>query len=118
MMLRLRTFGGLVLERDGTPLAGPASQRRRLALLAYLAGAGDRPVPRDKLIAVLWPERDAERGRHSLSQLIYSLRNDLGAAVVLSEADDVRLSSSLIESDLRQFERAMAGREWAAAAEL
>ena len=76
---RLRTFGSIAIERDGLPLAGRATQRRRLALLALLASAGPRGVRRDKLLAYLWPESDAEQGRHSLSQTLYSLRQELGS---------------------------------------
>ena len=44
-MLRLMTFGGLTLLRDGAPHVGPASQRRRLALLALVAVAGKKGLP-------------------------------------------------------------------------
>ena len=117
-MLRLRTFGGIALERDGRPLEGPASQRRRLALLVYLAAAGDRPMPREKLIALLWPERDGERGRHSLSQLLYSLRADLGAGALVGGMDEVRLDPSRVGSDLTEFREAVAQRKWEVASEL
>ena len=50
-MLRLNTFGGLVLQQDGQLHTGPASQRRRLALLAVVAAAGQRGASRDKLLA-------------------------------------------------------------------
>lgn len=116
-MLRLRAFGGLALERDGRPLAGPASQRRRLGLLAYLAAA-DRAVPREKLIALLWPERDTERGRHSLSQLLYSLRADVGPDALIGGVDEVGLDRNRVGSDLADFAAALAGRDWEAAAAL
>src|SRR5215207_4630906 len=48
-MFRLRAFGGLTLERDGAPYVGPATQRRRLAVLAVLA-ASDAGVSRDRLV--------------------------------------------------------------------
>ena len=65
-MLRLNTFGGLVLQQDGQLHTGPASQRRRLAVLAVVAAAGRRGISREKLVSLLWPESDAEAGRHSL----------------------------------------------------
>lgn len=95
-MFRLRTLGGLFLERDGRPLEGRATQRRRLALLAYLAAARDRPVRRDKIVALLWPERDEERGRHSLSQLVSALRRELGEAAIMTGVDEVRLDPAIV----------------------
>ena len=38
-MLRFKTLGQAYLERDGTRVAGAASQPRRLALLAIIAAA-------------------------------------------------------------------------------
>ena len=110
-MNRLRTFGSIALERDGLPLAGRATQRRRLALLALLASAGSRGVRRDKLLAYLWPESDAEQGRHSLSQTLYSLRQELGADVILAGVDDVRLNAALLPSDLGEFEEALGAKQ-------
>ena len=75
-MFRLRTLGGLTLERDGAPYSGPATQRRRLAILALLAAA-DAPVSRDRLMAHLWPEADPERARHSLDDALSALRREL-----------------------------------------
>ena len=43
-MLRINTFGGLSLRQGDAPLTGAPSQRRRLALLAILAAAGDQGV--------------------------------------------------------------------------
>ncbi|MDB4899483.1 MAG: transcriptional activator protein, partial [Gemmatimonadetes bacterium] len=71
-MLRLITFGGLTLLDDGTPVTGAASQRTRLAILAILAASGSAGVSRDKVVAWIWPESDAERARHGLTQAIYA----------------------------------------------
>ena len=63
--------------RDGVAVSGAAAQPRRLALLAILAAAGDTGVSRDKLLALLWPESDADSARHALSQLLFLVRRDL-----------------------------------------
>ena len=56
-MFRLQTFGGLALtDPAGSPLP---VQRRRLAILALLAAAGEAGLRRDKLIARLWSESSA-----------------------------------------------------------
>src|SRR5690242_10683406 len=107
-ILRLRTFGGVALKDGDRSLDGPLTQRRRLALLAMLAVAGDAGVSRDKLIAQLWPETDTERARHSLRQWIFLLRRDLGGDDdVLLGTTDLRLNPQLISSDVGDFEQAI-----------
>src|SRR4051812_9856438 len=107
MTLRLRTFGAVHLERDGTPLGGAHSQRRRLALLAYLTAA-DRPViPRSRVLAILWPESDDASARHSLSQLLYALRQDLPAGAITADTETVRLDPAALPSDVQDFDVAL-----------
>jgi DNA-binding SARP family transcriptional activator/TolB-like protein len=107
-MLRLRTFGGLSLEgaRSG---GATAMGRRPLALLALLAVAGERGLSRDKVIALLWPERDEERGRNSLSQALSSLRREIANGEPVSGLAEVRLNPDVISSDVEEFERYIAG---------
>jgi DNA-binding SARP family transcriptional activator len=103
-MIRLRTFAAVRLERDGIPMTGRNTQRRRLALLAFLASARRKPVSRDRLLGLLWPERDADRGRHALAQLVYELRRDLGQSVIVNGGDDLLLDDTCITSDVTEFE--------------
>ena len=105
MALRLETFGGLTLF--GAALPASAHQRRRLALLALLAAAGARGVSRDRIIALFWPERSAESGRHSLEQLLYSLRRSLGARSFVG-VDPVVLDPLVVPSDVAEFRAALA----------
>ena len=106
MTLRLRTFGAVYLERDGVPLGGVHSQRRRLALLAYLAAAGGAAITREKLIALLWPDSDEASAKHSLSQLLYSLRQGNPDAILV-DSDTVRLDPALLPSDTHAFDAAL-----------
>src|SRR5688572_28508172 len=106
MTLRLRTFGAVYLERDGAPLGGAHSQRRRLALLAYLSASDSAAIAREKLIALLWLESDESSGRHSLSQLLYAIRRDLGTEVLVVDSEVVRLNRALLGSDVRAFDDA------------
>jgi len=103
MTLLLRTFGAVYLERDGTPLGGAHSQRRRLGLLAYLASADGAVITRAKLIALLWPESDEASGRHSLSQLLYALRHDLGNQAISIDSETARLDPAMLPSDVHAF---------------
>ncbi len=115
-MLYISTFGRLSVTADGRPVAGAASQPRRLALLAMLACAGDRGLTRDKLIAFFWPDADEERARRGLSQAIYALRQDLGSEEALVGTKDLRLDPDLIASDVAEFEAAIGGSDWERAA--
>jgi serine/threonine-protein kinase len=106
-MLRLNTFGGLILQQDGQLHTGPASQRRRLALLAVVAAAGHRGASRDKLLALLWPDADPESARHSLYQALHAIRRSLGSDEVFQGSSTLRLNPALITSDVGEFEEAI-----------
>ncbi|HJS47860.1 MAG TPA: BTAD domain-containing putative transcriptional regulator [Gemmatimonadales bacterium] len=117
-MLRLLTLGGLALEVDGSLVTGALTQRRRLAILALLAVARERGVPRDRLLALLWPERDGERAAHVLTQLLYAQRRDAGADGLFLGTKTLRLNPEVMTSDLAQFEAALAVGDGAAALQL
>lgn len=105
-MLRIITFGGCLLRRDdGTEIPVP---RRRMALLVVVTAAGSRGVSRDKLLHLLWPELDEERGRAALSQALYALRKDLGSEDALAGTADLRADPAQISSDRAEFLAAIA----------
>ena len=106
----LTTFGGLFLTRaDGSPAVDDTAQRR-LILLALAAEAGPRGLPRDRAIALLWPDADEERGRRSLNQLRYTLRRDLGADPLVGTLS-LRPDPSELDSDLGRFRAALAAED-------
>ena len=106
-MLRLRTLGGLSLEATERPLSGAAIQHRRLALLAILAAGNGQGTSRDRLLGLLWPERDEERGRHALAQAIYALRRALGDDTLVLGQQQLRLNPAVVDADVWEFGRAM-----------
>jgi DNA-binding SARP family transcriptional activator/TolB-like protein len=114
-VLRLLTLGGLSLVDDGAPVTGAASQRSRLALLALLAAAGPAGVAREKLLACLWPESGDERARHALKQAVYALRRDLGSENAIAGTATLTLDTTLVASDIHEFEDAIARGDDAAA---
>ncbi|MEX2179206.1 MAG: winged helix-turn-helix domain-containing protein, partial [Gemmatimonadaceae bacterium] len=85
----IRCFGGVAIERDGAPLAGRATQRRRLALAVLLAASPHQPVSRDRIVALLWPESDTDSARHLLSGAVYELRKVMGEDAIVSRGDDL-----------------------------
>jgi serine/threonine-protein kinase len=105
---RLRLFGTPAIERGGGGLlSGRVAQRHRLAVLALLALAPARRLSRDKLIAYLWPESDADRARNLLNVATYNLRASLGEAALLSAGDDLQLNGDILGVDVTEFEVAL-----------
>jgi adenylate cyclase len=109
-MFRLRAYGGLTLERDGAPYAGPATQRRRLAVLAMIA-ASDAGVSRERLTDYLWPDADPARGRHSLDEALSGLRRELQSNGLFIGVATLRLNSDALGSDMADEAAALAAGE-------
>ncbi|CAH1651579.1 TPR_REGION domain-containing protein [Hyphomicrobiales bacterium] len=109
--IELRLLGPQRLLRDGQALRWPPSRKLR-ALLAYLTLAA-RPVPRERLCALLWPVPDDPRGelRWSLSKL-RALLDAPDRRRVLAGDDDVALDLSDCDVDaLRLLAAAQRGVE-------
>jgi DNA-binding SARP family transcriptional activator/TolB-like protein len=105
-MISLKTLGGLAIVIDGRLVEGAPAQPRRLALLALLAGAGDRGVSRDRLLSLLWPESDTERARHALAQLLHILQRDQ-SQIGIRGSTELRLDPDTVGTDLREFDEAL-----------
>ena len=106
-MLRLRTFGAALVERDGEVLRGAAAQRRVIALLAVLAVARDQGASRDRLVGLLWPDSEPEKARQALTQALYHTRRVLGEDDLFLSGADLRLNAAVIASDVAEFEGAL-----------
>ncbi|HSQ29728.1 MAG TPA: BTAD domain-containing putative transcriptional regulator [Gemmatimonadaceae bacterium] len=108
-MIRISALGGLsVRQEDGNPLSGAAAQPRRMAILAMLARAGQRGITREKVLSLLWPDADGERGPRTLAQALYALRKDLGAEAAISGSKELYLDPALVSSDVAEFAAAVA----------
>ncbi|MGH7693591.1 MAG: BTAD domain-containing putative transcriptional regulator, partial [Gemmatimonadaceae bacterium] len=107
-MFELFVLGSARIEgRDGR-LSGEPAQRHRLALLALLATGRDTTMPREKLMALLWPNHGDRDARHLLNVSVHVLRKALGDEVIRSEGDDLRLDTGLLPSDIVRFRQAIA----------
>ena len=107
-MLHLRILGGAaVLASDGA-LTGAAGRRRALALLALIASAKEDGLPRDRALALLWPELDNDRARNNLKQLVFSLRRALTPDVFAATGPALRLDPTVITVDVWAYEQAVA----------
>ena len=108
VVIRINALGGLSVRDDaGNPIAGAAAQPRRMAILAMLARAGQRGVTREKLLALLWPDADDDRGPRTLAQALYALRKDLGVDEVIAGLKELRLDPATISSDIAEFSSAV-----------
>lgn len=103
LLLELQLFGGVRLVVDGVPVTGRAVQRRRLALLALLARSPGRSVLRDRVAGVLWAEHAPDAARRLLNESIYVIRRELGADVLLTEGETVRLGQR-VQCDADRFD--------------
>jgi DNA-binding SARP family transcriptional activator/TolB-like protein len=106
-VLHLHVLGAPVLRGPSGPVTGRAAYKRRIALLAILAIARRRPVGRERLIGLLWPEHPAEAARHTLSESLYVLRKELGDGMFLAVGDDLALSPEVVSTDVAAFEEAL-----------
>ena len=115
-MIRLRMLGGLDLTHpDGQGDAHAVLvQPKRLALLVYLALAGDRRFQRrDAVVGLFWPELDAEHARGALRQALRFLRGELGADVLINRGEEeVGVNRQVVECDTWDFDGACESRRW------
>jgi TolB-like protein/DNA-binding SARP family transcriptional activator len=106
MSIRIKLLGGAVIETAEGLVAGRATQRHRIALLALLATTRRPGRSRDQLIGLLWPDADTARARHLLSDAVYRINQGLGVEGIVASGDDLRLNGQLVSSDVADFERA------------
>src|SRR6185436_9724215 len=92
--------------------------RRPLALLALLAVKGRRGLSRDSIVALFWPESDAEHGRNSLSQMLSMVRRELGTDDVVLGTTELRLNSAVLACDVTELEERIAADDLEAATRL
>lgn len=74
MGFSLRLYGRFqLLAPNGENIAIPSRKHR--VLIAMLALAGGKPVPRSRLAGLLWPEQSEEHARNSLRQALFAIRH-------------------------------------------
>jgi DNA-binding SARP family transcriptional activator len=102
-VLSARLLGALEVELDGTAIDAPAGQRP-WALFAYLA-LSPTAVSRAELASRFWPDVLDQSARASLRSALWSLRRQIGEALVV-DGERVGLSDEDgLWVDVREFER-------------
>ena len=75
--LCLRLLGSLDVTLDGAAVTGFTTDKAR-ALLAYLVVEADRPLRRETLAGLLWPDYPEQSARASLRAALATLRQAIG----------------------------------------
>jgi DNA-binding SARP family transcriptional activator/tetratricopeptide (TPR) repeat protein len=97
---RLTCLGPPVLYGpDGDPIR--FRTRKHFALLLYLAVEPGIPHRRDRLATLLWSAADVDEARHSLATALSMIRGRLGAELLDTDRDTVRLMPGRIVTDLQ-----------------
>lgn len=79
--LRIYTLGSFVVKRGGVIISNYSPRAQRMwKLLKYIVTYGDKPIPTDTLIEVLWPDEEVVNPIKALYSLIYRLRTVLRAS--------------------------------------
>jgi DNA-binding SARP family transcriptional activator len=109
--LTVRMFGSFRVVLNDCEIENWPSGRGR-AIFKYLLTHRDRPLARDVLMEVFWPEVSPESARNSLNVALHGLRQALRAAddvqVVVFQNGMYRLNPELqIQLDVEEFKRCL-----------
>ncbi|HEX7472426.1 MAG TPA: AAA family ATPase, partial [Candidatus Limnocylindrales bacterium] len=100
--LSIRLLGPLDVSVGGRPIV--VDTRKALAIVALVAAEG-RPIARDELAAMFWPEADDEAARGSLRRTLSALRTAIGGAGMVIGRAQVALDLAAATVDLIEVER-------------
>jgi DNA-binding SARP family transcriptional activator len=95
----------------GAPMLEPATghgvsgipRRHAMALLALLAAHAPRPVCRDRVVALLWPDSDEAHARHGLAQVVYALRRAMHPRAIATDGISLALDPEHVTADVVRF---------------
>jgi LuxR family maltose regulon positive regulatory protein len=104
--MEVRLFGELAALDGGVPV--PVRGAKQRALLALLALQRGQPVSADRLIDLLWGDRQAANPANALQTQIGQLRRTLGAAAILTTEAGYALTARPDEVDVVRFEQLVA----------
>lgn len=94
-MIHLHSLGKCEIELGDTRLM--PNSRTFFAAALYLAIEGKRPVEREHLLRLLWPDSDDDKANHALRQLFYRMRSH--GVTLRVDGERVVLPSGLVTTD-------------------
>lgn len=109
--VRIVTLGGFRVYLSGEPVPPSAWQSRKARdLLKLLVSRRGRPLPREQLCEMLWPDEPAARRSSRLSVTLSTVRSVLDPtkahdadAFVAADRDNVWLDLSAVDTDIARF---------------
>jgi TolB-like protein/DNA-binding SARP family transcriptional activator/tetratricopeptide (TPR) repeat protein len=108
--LQLKLLGGFT-ARLSSGQAVEVSARKNQALLAYLGMNANNGSSREKLVNLLWSNRDDSHARSSLRQALFTLRRSLAGIdppPFVFSGDIISANAAAISTDVARFERLVA----------
>ncbi|MCE7986912.1 MAG: hypothetical protein DYG89_37540 [Caldilinea sp. CFX5] len=114
--LTIRTLGTVTIARQGLPGSRPALNPTQVvefetrtvdALLIYLACHG-RPLGRDVLAELLWPERTQKQARSNLRVALHRLRQPLAPYLLINHHTVALNPAATVTLDAADFEAHLA----------
>lgn len=102
--VRILLFGPGELWSDAPPSGRRSTQPKAFALLVRLAlSRRSEFVRRDVLLALLWPELGAAKGRNALSQAMHRLRRDVGMDILVTTKNEEVGLAPFVRCDVCTF---------------
>ncbi|MFC3894574.1 BTAD domain-containing putative transcriptional regulator [Lentzea rhizosphaerae] len=103
--LFIQTLGGFRVLRDGEPLPPAAWQSRKARdLVKILIARRGRPITREGLGNLLWPDEEPEKVANRLAVALSTARSVLRAgAGIVAEGDAIRLDPDVLPVDVVAF---------------
>ncbi|HSM37174.1 MAG TPA: AAA family ATPase, partial [Longimicrobiales bacterium] len=101
-MPRIQLMGEVALLVEGQ--AVQLRSTKELGLLASLAEAHPRPITRNYLLELLWPQSETDRARRSLNQAVYAIRQVVGQDALRPQLDLLSLAGSDWTCDLWELD--------------
>ena len=108
--VKILALGGLSVTADDEAVPASKISPVAFALLALLVHAGQRGVPREEAIELLWPHSDVEEGRRRLARAIRAIRREFGYREAISAGRVIFLQSN-VGSDVADFRAALAAED-------
>ena len=116
---RIQLCGRFAVELDGGRLENKVTSRQARLVLAYLALHRNRPVERESLTGLLWPDHPPGGADTTLRGLIFRLRQALGeerlrgrSELTLELPDGAWVDVEVARGSVHQAESAIAQNRW------
>jgi DNA-binding SARP family transcriptional activator len=106
----IHTLGVFRVTRNGVAVPHAAWQSRKARDLLKILVSRRRPVPRDQLMELLWPDTDPSKSGNRLSVLLSTVRDVLqpvegGAQPLATDGTAVWLDPALVTVDVEEFRK-------------